>query len=105
MSEDFQYDVFLRHSSKDKAVVRRARLSRRSVRPKADLSRRSVCAKAEGRDVPVLRPAEQRSAASFPCGSTTPPSKAPWRNSFTSTGCRRPANRSMRSSSKPADRL
>ena len=32
------------------------------------------------------------------------PSKAPWHNSFTSTGSRRPASRNMRSSSKPAGR-
>ena len=33
----------------------------------------------------------------IPCGSTTPPSKAPWRNSFTSTGTRRTASSCMRS--------
>jgi hypothetical protein len=35
---------------------------------------------------PASAPLNPRKAASFPCGSTTPPSKAPLRNSFTSTG-------------------
>ena len=40
----------------------------------------------------------------IPYGSMTLPSKAPWRNSFTSTGTRRTASRSVRSCWKPAGR-
>lgn len=44
-------------------------------------------------DVSVSRPRRTRSAGSFLCASTTPPPKAPWRNSFTSTGSRPRASR------------
>jgi hypothetical protein len=123
MPNDFQYDVFLSHNSKDKAVVRTVaeRLRADGLRVWFDewvlkpgdslpakieegLERSRVLvlcmsANAFGSDWAQLT----SSAASFHCGSTTPPSKAPWHNSFTSTGSRRTTSRSMRSSSKPAE--
>ena len=41
---------------------------------------------------PLCAPLNHRSADSFPCGSTTFPSNAPCRNSFTSTGNRKVTN-------------
>ena len=69
MPNGFQFDVFLSHSAKDKAVVR----------PLAERLRQD-------------RPGLQPSASSL---FLTPPSKAPWRSSFTSTGARRTTRRKV----------
>ena len=116
MPNESQYDVFLSHSSKDKTVVRplaeRLRQDGLKVwfdewvlKPGDSIPTKiqeglehsrvlvlCMSANAFGSDWSQLESQTFRfrdllkSAASFPCGSTTPPSKAPWRNSFTSTG-------------------
>ena len=131
MTEGFQYDAFLSHSSKNKAVVRLlpqqlrkdglkvwfdewvlkpgdsiptmieegSEHSRVLAYPAvASVRRRMLCMSANAFDSDWaqleagtfrFRDPLTRSAASLPSGATTPPSKAPWRNSFTSTGDRR----------------
>jgi len=129
MPENFAYDVFLTHSSKDKVVVRvvaerlrkdglKVWFDEWELKPGDSIPAKieeglehsrvlvlCMSANAFGSDWAQLeagtfqfRDPLTRSTASFPCGSTTPPSKASWRSFFTSTGSRRTASRSMRSS-------
>ena len=123
MEKEFQYDVFLSHSTKDKAVVRplaerlradgvkvwfdewvlkpgdslssgeRARVRASKFEEGLERSRVLVLcmsAHAFGSDWAQLesgtirfRDPLNKERRFLPCGSTTPPSKAPWRSSST----------------------
>jgi TIR domain len=135
MADDFTYDVFFSHNSKDKLVVRaiaeqlradnlRVWFDEWELRP-GDSIPAKIEAGLEGSRVLVLCMSAQAFGSDWatlesqtfrfrdplnkerrfiPLGSTRPHSKAPWRSSFTSIGCRRTASRSMQSSSMHAGR-
>ena len=133
MSDGFSFDVFLSHSSKDKAVVRavaerlradgvRVWLDAWELRPGDNIPAKieeglehsrvlvlCMSAQAFGSDWAQLeagtfrfRDPLNKERRFIPCGSTTPPSKAPWRNSFTSTGSRSSARGRILRCSKAA---
>jgi len=74
MPDEFQYDALLSHSSKEKAVVR----------PRAERLRQDEHFSATQPSTFDNQPTERFDNA---------PSKAPWCNSFTSTGVRQTASR------------
>src|SRR5215510_11984482 len=135
MADDFTYDVFLSHSSKDKAVVRtvaerlradglRVWLDDWEIRPGDSIPAKieeglehsrvlvlCMSVQAFGSDWARLeagtfrfRDPLNKERRFIPLRLDEAPSKAPWRNSCTSTGYPRTVSRSMRSSSKPAGR-
>ena len=84
----FTHDVFLSHSAKDKAVVRPLAERLRQDGPFKFGIRNSEFGIAQAGTFRFRDPLNQERRF-IPLRLDDPPSKAPWRNFFTSTGSRR----------------
>ena len=130
MNASFQYDAFLSHSAKDKAVAERLRkdglkvwfdewvLKAGDSIPKIEeglehsrvlvlcMSTNAFAADWAQLDAGTFRFRDplNKEHRFIPLRLGAAASKASWRNSFTSTGSGRNASRNMRSSSKPVAR-